>query len=50
VLMIGLVVLAGVSYTQYRSLNRISGEYEQLKELVELVENGASMRSEYTQM
>jgi len=48
VLMIGLVALASVSYTQYQSLNRISAEYEPLKELAELVENGASMRSEYT--
>ena len=55
VLMIGLVVLAGVSYTQYWSLNRVSAEYEQLsveyeklKELVELVEKGASLQSKYT--
>jgi DNA-binding transcriptional ArsR family regulator len=47
-LMIGLVVLAGVSYTQYQSLNRVSAEYEKLKELVELVEKGASLQSEYT--
>jgi len=30
VLMIGLVVLAGVSYTQYLSLNRLSAQHEQL--------------------
>jgi len=48
VLMIGLVVLAGVCYTQYQSLNRLSAEYEQLKEFVELVEKGASLQSEYT--
>ncbi len=30
VLMIGIVVLAGVSYTQYLSLNRLSSEHEQL--------------------
>ena len=48
VLMIGLVVLAGVSYIQFQSLNRISAEYEQLKELVELVEKGASLQSKYT--
>jgi len=47
-LMIGLVVLAGVSYAQYQSLNRISAEYEQLKELVDLVEKGASLQSKYT--
>jgi len=48
VLMIGLVVLAGVSYIQYQSLNRLSAEYEKVKELVELVEKGASLQSEYT--
>jgi len=48
VLMIGLVVLAGVSYTQYQTLNRLSSEYEELKELVELVETeAASLRSEH---
>jgi len=47
-LMIGLVVLAGVSYIQYQSLNRVFAEYEQLKELVELVEKGAVLQSEYT--
>jgi DNA-binding transcriptional ArsR family regulator len=29
-LLIGVVILAGVSYTQYQSLNRISGDYERL--------------------
>jgi len=48
VLMIGLVALAGVSYTQYQSLNRISAKYEPLKELVELVEKGAVCQSQYT--
>jgi len=48
VLLIGLAVLASVGYTQYESLNRITVEYEQLKEFVELVGNDASMRSEYT--
>jgi DNA-binding transcriptional ArsR family regulator len=48
VLMIGLVVLADVSYTQYQSLNRLSSEYEELKELVELAETeGASLQSEH---
>jgi len=53
-LMIGLVVLASVSYIQYQSLNRLSAkherlsaEYEKLKEFVELVEKGASLQSEY---
>jgi len=31
-LMIGIVVLAGVSYTQYLSLNRLSAQHEQLVE------------------
>lgn len=51
VLMIGLIALAGVSYTQYQSLNRISAEYEQvkpLKELVELMKKGAVCQSQYT--
>ena len=54
-LMIGLVALASISCVQYLSLNRmsaeheqLSAEYEQLKELVEFVEKGESMRSEYT--
>jgi DNA-binding transcriptional ArsR family regulator len=47
-LMIGLIVLASVSYIQYQSLNKLSSEYEILKELVELVEKGASLQSEYT--
>lgn len=29
-LLIGVVILAGISYTQYKSLNEISGKYEQL--------------------
>ncbi len=49
VLMIGLVILAGVSYIQYQSLNRVSAEYEKLKELVELAETeGVSLQSKYT--
>jgi DNA-binding transcriptional ArsR family regulator len=48
VLMIGLVVLAGISYAQYQSLNKISSDYERLKDLVDLVENGASLTHEYT--
>jgi len=47
-IMVGLVVLAGVNYTQYQSLNRLSSEYEELKELVELAETeGTSLRSEH---
>jgi len=36
VLMIGLVILAGVCYTQYQLLNQVSAGYRQLKELVKL--------------
>ena len=57
VLMIGLVALAGVSYTQYQFFNRLSAEheklfaeyeqisveYEKLKDFVELVQKGASL-------
>ncbi len=48
VLMVGIVVLAGISDTQYQSLNRISAEYESLRELVDMVEDGASLTHEYT--
>lgn len=48
VLTIGLVVLASVSYIQYQSLDRVSTDYEELKDLVDLVEKGASLQSEYT--
>jgi len=48
VLMIGLVVLAGVCYTQYQLLNQISAEYQQLKELVELTRvEDVSLQSKY---
>jgi len=48
VLMIGLVVLAGVCYTQYQSLNQLSAEYRQLKELVELTRiEDVSLQSKY---
>jgi len=48
VLMIGLVVLAGVCYTQYKSLNQLSAEYRQLKELVELTRiEDVSLQSRY---
>jgi len=32
VLMIGLVILAGASYTQYMSLNHVSAEYQQISD------------------
>jgi DNA-binding transcriptional ArsR family regulator len=47
-LTIGLVVLAGVSYTQYQSFNRLSSQYEELKELIALTETeGTSLQSEH---
>jgi len=48
VLMIGLIVLAGVSYIQYQSLNRVSSEFEALQELIKLAETKqASLQFEY---
>jgi DNA-binding transcriptional ArsR family regulator len=46
-LLIGLVVLAGVSTIQYQSLNRISDEYAQLEKAMELVKKGALFQAEY---
>jgi hypothetical protein len=46
-LLIGLVVLAGVSIVQYQVLNRISNENAQLQKVTELVEQGAVYQSEY---
>jgi DNA-binding transcriptional ArsR family regulator len=37
-LMIGFIVLAGVSYIQYQSLNLVSSEFEALQELIKLAE------------
>ncbi len=48
VLMLGLIVLAAITYTQYQSLNRASADYERLRELFDLVEDGASLTHEYT--
>ena len=48
VLLFGLVVLAGISIIQYQYLNRMSAEYERLRELLDLIEKGASLRHEYT--
>jgi len=55
VLIIGLLLCVGVSYTLYQSLNglsvkyeELSVEYEKLKELVQLVGKGVSLQSEYT--
>jgi hypothetical protein len=46
-LLIGLIVLAGVSIVQYQALNRISNENAQLEKVTELVGNGAVYQSEY---
>jgi len=55
VLLIGLVGLACVSYAQYQSWNGLTAEYEQLSleydklyELLELVQQGASLQLDYT--
>lgn len=47
VLTIGIVILAGLSYTQYRSLNKISGEYGALQQPFELVTKGALLQTAY---
>ncbi len=47
-LMIALLVLSGVGYTQYQSLKKLSAEYEELEWIAELVEKGRSLESEYT--
>lgn len=46
-LLIGLIVLAGVSIVQYQALNRISNENAQLEKVIELVGKGAVYQSEY---
>jgi DNA-binding transcriptional ArsR family regulator len=38
VLMIGLVILAGVSYIQYTSLNQMSSDYQKISEMYEQLE------------
>ena len=40
-LLIGVVILGGVSYTQYQSLNRISAEYERLLDSANMSSIGA---------
>jgi hypothetical protein len=47
VLTIGVVILAGLSYTQYQSLNKISGEYGALQQTFDLVTKGALLQTEY---
>lgn len=50
-LMIGLLILSGESYSRYNSLktflNALSAEHEGLEALVELVEKGASLQHNY---
>ncbi len=47
-LLIALVFLSGLSCIQYQSINRLTSEYDKLKELVELVETKqASLKSEH---
>jgi hypothetical protein len=48
VLTIGIVILAGLSYTQYRSLNETSGQYGALQQALDLVTEGALLQTEYT--
>jgi DNA-binding transcriptional ArsR family regulator len=51
VLMIGLVILSGVCYTQYRSLNQISAEYQQISEEYEQLKGSLNRVSvEYEQV
>jgi hypothetical protein len=47
VLTIGIVILAGLSYTQYQSLNKMSGEYGALQQPFELVTKGALLQTGY---
>lgn len=47
VLTIGVVILAGLSYTQYQSLNKISGEYGALQQPLDLVTKGALLQTWY---
>ena len=46
-LLIGLIVLAGVSIVQYEALNRISNKNAKLEKVAELVGKGAVYQSEY---
>jgi len=46
-LTIGIVILAALSYIQYQSLNKMSGEYGALQQPFELVTKGAPLRTWY---
>lgn len=46
-LLIGLVVLAGLAYTQYQSLNRLSQDYGQLTKLIDSLEKDPAIQYEY---
>lgn len=48
VLMIALVLVASVGYAQHQSLNTLSTECEQLKEMFDLVKKGAVLLRSYT--
>jgi DNA-binding transcriptional ArsR family regulator len=43
-----IVVLASLNYAQYQSLNKISTDYEPLRELSDMVKNGDLLQSQYT--
>jgi len=47
-LIVAIVVLASLNYVQYQSLNRITADYEPLKELSDMVKNGELLQSRYT--
>jgi hypothetical protein len=47
-LTITIVVLASLSYAQHQSLNKISADYEPLKELSDMMKNGDLLQSQYT--
>jgi DNA-binding transcriptional ArsR family regulator len=46
-LLVGLVILSGVSYVQYQSLNKMSDEYGQLNKFLDWLKEGASFQTEY---
>jgi hypothetical protein len=47
-LTIGIVILAGLGFTQYQSLNKMSGEYGALQQALELVPKGALLQTYYS--
>jgi hypothetical protein len=40
---VAIVVLASLNYMQYQSLNRITADYEPLRELSDMVKNGGTL-------